>query len=569
MNNKKPKQPGTAANELFDEIEIDEIEIDPISMCEEISTIDEADDKVDWVVLVDENKNKTEDLPAKLPPSTQELMEAEVSIPTRKLVNPLKQKLPEAADSKQRPAEFIDTEWGLSNKFEKPLSEQVRLEKPEIVPYQNNQDVEDVEEIKRILAEIDKMEQQESKKLSKPLPVPEKVNPSQETETKSARQLFPEIDAGQREISKPAGLQPEIEKKRSSNATDEEDVRKILAELEKIEQKELKELKEQKEATKPTKPLVMPAKQKKTAPLNPDDNVDLKRTLAEMSFIEGNESLIQGDRAGAIVHYRDAINYAPDKVDYYIKLSELLAQESGNKQEAEQLLAKAIELSPSNLEFRSRLADLRGETAPVKRGTQKLSAPDQSGAHDTKNELKRGKTSKLGKARFVKSDSITLPKRISLRNQMIIALFFGALLWAAAYIMRGEPVKIDVKLILPADESSMAQDRIAFEWQATGDKYKIEIEENGKLVLERIAIETNYTLLPEDNAQLKPDRRYTWRVIPLNKIGEVLPSIISDSHFKVVPPAKQTVEKPQQTDTSVDFPARLGSRNKKLVKKAR
>src|SRR5205823_3979108 len=100
---------------------------------------------------------------------------------------------------------------------------------------------------------------------------------------------------------------------------------------------------------------------KQTSRLDSSDQDNIKKTLAEMGFIEANERLANGDRPGAISHYRDALNYAPDNESYYLRLAEVLAEDLNTVAEAEQLLTKAVELAPNNMELRSKLAEIREE----------------------------------------------------------------------------------------------------------------------------------------------------------------------------------------------------------------
>jgi tetratricopeptide (TPR) repeat protein len=582
---KEPEQPVAAGHDLFDEIEMDPIEIEPIEVVAEVPAAVEkkGEDGVEWVVKVDvvkvdDNRTaQTQTAQSTTPsttPSTRELMERETLIPTRKLQNRSESPVLENGGSKPgRPGMTLDKDEEDVEEIKRMLAEIEKLEQKE-VPNDSNSlppppekpkvvmDTSSVD-IKKLLADLSELEQQNTTKPAKPLPS-EKPRAGQGAPSRSTQRLsLPELDSlEQKETSKPARSQDSSGKLRAlqeNESSNPEDVQKILAELDKMEQEE---------ATKPSKPLIAPSKPRQTAPLNADDNSDLKQTLAEMSFLEGHESLSKGDRSGAIVHYRDAVSYAPERVDYYKKLADLLGQEGATKAEAEQLLTKAIELAPNNMELRSKLAELRGEVpAATKRGTQNLS----TGGAQAGGQEQKEKTAKLSRFGFITGEVVNHPKKISLINKAILILFFGVLIWGVIFSMRGEPIKIQVRLLLPPDEASISQDRLELAWQATGDKFKIQIEENGIPLMERITVETRYNLPPEDLSLFKPDRRYTWRVIPLNFNNEVIPNITDDFHFKVaaLSKGKKSVEATAEPTKRVEFPGKRISRTKKPTKKVK
>jgi len=93
--------------------------------------------------------------------------------------------------------------------------------------------------------------------------------------------------------------------------------------------------------------------------------------LAEMCFLEAEDLLSRGDRSGAISSYQQAYKYAPKKINYCLKLVDLLAEEINTYKEAEQILNKTLEIFPNNLELNVRLNDLKNKSSKSKSGMTK------------------------------------------------------------------------------------------------------------------------------------------------------------------------------------------------------
>ncbi len=84
--------------------------------------------------------------------------------------------------------------------------------------------------------------------------------------------------------------------------------------------------------------------------------------LAEMCFLEAEDLSSRGDHVSAISSYQQACKYAPTKVNYYLKLIDLLSEDDTVKK-AEQVLNKALTLFPNNLELNIRLNKLKNKPA--------------------------------------------------------------------------------------------------------------------------------------------------------------------------------------------------------------
>src|SRR5205814_5268721 len=128
-------------------------------------------------------------------------------------------------------------------------------------------------------------------------------------------------------------------------------------------------------------------------------------------------------------------------------------------------------------------------------------------------------------ARFISPESFHLPEKVSLLNQIIIGIFIGSLLWSVAFIARSGPVKVQIKLLFPADEAALPVDVLELKWSAAAGKFQLQVDENGKRMMDRVTPECYYNFAPEERILFKSDRRYTWRVIPLNVKGEQLPHV--------------------------------------------
>ncbi|KAF0250558.1 MAG: hypothetical protein FD167_38 [bacterium] len=84
--------------------------------------------------------------------------------------------------------------------------------------------------------------------------------------------------------------------------------------------------------------------------------------LAEMCFLEAEDLSSRRDRIGAISSYQQACKYAPTKVNYFLKLIDLLLEDNATIKKAEQVLNNALALFPNNLELHTRLNKLKNKT---------------------------------------------------------------------------------------------------------------------------------------------------------------------------------------------------------------
>ncbi|MBI4854389.1 MAG: tetratricopeptide repeat protein [Acidobacteria bacterium] len=83
----------------------------------------------------------------------------------------------------------------------------------------------------------------------------------------------------------------------------------------------------------------------------------LKETLAQMSLIEAEEALEEGDTATAISALYDAIKNFPENPFYYIKLSEVFQSEN-KVHDAIKVLTSALKHCPTNPVIKAKIAEL-------------------------------------------------------------------------------------------------------------------------------------------------------------------------------------------------------------------
>jgi tetratricopeptide (TPR) repeat protein len=83
----------------------------------------------------------------------------------------------------------------------------------------------------------------------------------------------------------------------------------------------------------------------------------LKETLAAMSLIEAEEALEEGNTAGAINSFYEAIRHFPENPFYYIKLSEILQGEA-KVTDAINTLKSSLQYCPNNPVIKKRLTEL-------------------------------------------------------------------------------------------------------------------------------------------------------------------------------------------------------------------
>lgn len=108
-----------------------------------------------------------------------------------------------------------------------------------------------------------------------------------------------------------------------------------------------------------------------TAENNGNTTSETNDILAEMCFLEAEDLLSRGERTNALSSYQQAYKYSPTKTNYCIKLIDLLLEDNNSIKEAEQILNKALLLSPSNLELNIRLNKLKNKTSQINNSLKK------------------------------------------------------------------------------------------------------------------------------------------------------------------------------------------------------
>lgn len=94
-------------------------------------------------------------------------------------------------------------------------------------------------------------------------------------------------------------------------------------------------------------------------------NGETNEILAEMCFLEAEDLISRGNRSEAISSYKQACKYAPTKVNYSVKLVDLLLEDSASLKEAEEMLNRYLALLPNNLELNIRLHKLKNKTSQL------------------------------------------------------------------------------------------------------------------------------------------------------------------------------------------------------------
>lgn len=293
-------------------------------------------------------------------------------------------------------------------------------------------------------------------------------------------------------------------------------------------------------------------------------------TLAEMSFYDGKDMLERGDLPGAIGLFREAIHYDAKKADYYYYLSLALAKEASTRAEARAAIQKAIEIERNNPYFHAQLGliykdegeiykaigsfnialgiDEKHEVAKRELAALKLDSSIRPGRATprggvkvlTEEDLNEARETKGRKGRWVTEGvSTRLPARITPLN---IAILMGFLAISVFAIFKSQQVStIEIKPIVPQDKAVVANTHIEFRWtsSAEGVDYLLQIEQQGKKMLERYTRENLYVLSKEDLENFKPDQTYQWRVIPVSPRREKLDYQTRDHEFRIAPPPPQ------------------------------
>jgi hypothetical protein len=294
-------------------------------------------------------------------------------------------------------------------------------------------------------------------------------------------------------------------------------------------------------------------------------------TLAEKSFREGNEALARGDRNGAIRSYRDAINYAPDKSQYYLKLLDLKLLDLLNSDspsaaeiaEAEQLLNKAIAMLPNDQDLRFQLTAMRRlqEKAKDLAAQETIKTNKEAGQYQTLinphfephfdieyqpdgyalsmqtvNDSPAMTMEESADGRFWLpiGKAKKLPKRIKAAN--IIILLIISVITLCLFNFSHKLQQIEIKSISPQDQATLNKQQLQFHWSASQDNldFIFQIEENGNKIIEHYTHENLYILSNEDLAQIKPQHRYHWIVMPVSAKHEALFYKPLEMEFSVV-----------------------------------
>jgi tetratricopeptide (TPR) repeat protein len=128
------------------------------------------------------------------------------------------------------------------------------------------------------------------------------------------------------------------------------------------------------------------------SPENASPSGETNEILAEMCFLEAEDLISRGDLSGAINSYKQACKYAPTKVNYSIKLIDLLLEDSASIKEAEELLNKNLTILPNNLELNIRLHKLKNKTSqlnsPIKKDFGKFLEQSDSTQKVFKDDIK-------------------------------------------------------------------------------------------------------------------------------------------------------------------------------------
>ncbi|MEW6730632.1 MAG: hypothetical protein AB1489_04775 [Acidobacteriota bacterium] len=319
------------------------------------------------------------------------------------------------------------------------------------------------------------------------------------------------------------------------------------------------------------------------------NDANVQQMLAEASFLEGEELLACGNRSGALNHYRDAINYAPQRIDFYLKLSEVLNDDLATIVEAQQILVKAIELAPTNLELRVKLQELREHQGRAKRKTGKLlpinpppkitsplkidnikKSPDAINTSSDQTpsetpldyettaiinaivELEKKNTGELTQStkkstKVLRQSDLALyqedspyflaesqPYRHRMPKKFWIILMVAALLLTLGliyqYTLTGE-----IKPLAPIANNSLAAQEILFQWHCDKPNlsFALEVYNKGELIIRHITREHSYRPDISQLALFQANQTYTWVVRTNPYIKQRFDFIASPQEFRV------------------------------------
>lgn len=280
----------------------------------------------------------------------------------------------------------------------------------------------------------------------------------------------------------------------------------------------------------------------------------LKETLAEMSFIEAEESLERGDRSSAIDALNEAIKNFPENSAYYLKLADILAENS--KPEAISILNQALDKVSDNSEITAKLAQLQPKPKPTLNTSNKpvnsfsntkslptktkvkddsevlLSSPDDGlptnkiacPACKQLNDIKQVKcqrcTRPLSRVNRIKAKSIESVSKLSnrLKTRDIIILIGIIAITLVSFPIAHKQTALVVKILRPNDQGVLFKEQPEFQWDVEMENlgFLLVVEKNGKTIVERFTSNSFYTLSYEEIERLKTGELYTWKVIPLS-----------------------------------------------------
>ncbi len=299
----------------------------------------------------------------------------------------------------------------------------------------------------------------------------------------------------------------------------------------------------------------------------------LKETLAEMSFIEAEESLERGDQDSAINALNEAIKNFPENSVYYLKLADVLAANSKPEainilnqalkqvSDVSEITAKLAELQPkpkpkSNTLNTSKPAPLPNKTEPLPIKTKVkddseviLSSPDNNLSNSKVscpackqlNDINQVKcqrcTRPLSRVSRLKAKSKESVSNLSnrLKTRDIIILIGIVIITLISFPIAQKQTALVVKILHPNDQGVLFREQPEFQWDVDMENigFLLVVEKEGKTIVERFTSNSFYTLSYEEIERLETGELYTWKVIPLSPKRVPLSYKSSVSDFRV------------------------------------
>ena len=290
----------------------------------------------------------------------------------------------------------------------------------------------------------------------------------------------------------------------------------------------------------------------------------VKKALAEISFIEANETLEKGDLQSAIAKYKEAISYFPNDAGYYLRLIDVFNKDPKYKTELDLLLKEIAEKFPNDAKVKSKLEELNPQlkTKPIdksinnnemgKDAIAKLlrnideSEPTknltQSLRSNARTEITISKpTNKVSRVKKLKNNVYVLAEGAKKQKpyiQVITAIFLIVLPIAILFGLNRtyKETIIETIPVAPEAQSNLAINQLYFCWTSNTDKtdYLLQIEQEGKPVLERYTREKFYLVSQEDAESIKENVYCTWRAIPISPKRESLKYKTIEGQFMLV-----------------------------------